>query len=78
MAWLDLYGSVSHLAAVKGSRGVAVIWDLIDLEYLLPSSLIWLFTGNFSSSLYEPQRRAAPSMASSRAINKRERDGRAE
>lgn len=73
MAQVDAPGSFSHLVVVKGSGRVAVIWYLLDLEYL-PSSVILLFAGNFSSSLYEPHHISAHSMAPSRVSNERDRE----
>lgn len=60
---------VSHLAAIKGSARVTVIWDLIDLEYLLPSSFIGCLQET-SSSPCESLYRASNSMVSSGVSNK--------
>lgn len=60
------------LAAIRGSARITVIWDFIDLEYLLSSSCTGC-VGDFSSSPGEPPRRASNSMASSRVSDKRVR-----
>lgn len=44
LSW-DLCLGISHNAAIEVSVRVAVIWDLIVLEDLLPRSWTWLFAG---------------------------------